>query len=59
MSDNNSAYATLISNISERHRAKDVEPFDDILKTLFNDENKFENRFGKIRNEERLVAVRS
>ena len=31
-SDKNSAYAALISNISERDRAKDVEEFDDILR---------------------------
>ena len=47
MSDKNSAYAALISNISERERerererTKDVEHFDDILRTLINDTNKF------------------
>ena len=30
MSDTNSAYAALISNISERDRTEDVEQFDDI-----------------------------
>ena len=30
----NSAYAALISNISEKDRAKDVEQLDDILRTL-------------------------
>ena len=45
MSDRNSAYAALISNISEKDRAKDVEQFDDIL--FINETNMFENRFGK------------
>ena len=49
MSDNNSASAALISNISEKDRAKEVEQFDDILRTLMNEMNKFENRFGKMR----------
>ena len=34
VSDKNSAYAALISNISEKDRAKDVEQFDDILRTV-------------------------
>ena len=58
MSDNNSAYAALISNISEKDRAKDVEQFDDILRTFTNGMNKFENRFGKIRDEEKMLAVK-
>ena len=58
MSDKNSAYAALISNISERVRAKDVEQFDDILRTFINDTNKFENRFGTIRDEEKMLAVK-
>ena len=41
-----SASAALISNISERDRAKDEEQFDDILRTFINETNKFENRFG-------------
>ena len=45
MSDRNSAYAALISNISEKDRAKDVEQFDDIL--FINETNMFKNRFGK------------
>ena len=53
-----SAYAALISNISEKDRAKDVEQFDDILRTFTNEMNKFENRFGKIRDEERMLAVK-
>ena len=53
MSDNNSAYAALISNISERGRAKDVEQFDFFLRTFINETNKFENSFGKIRDEEK------
>ena len=57
MSDTNSAYAALISNISEKDRGKDVEQFDDILRTFINDMNTFENRFGKIRDEEKMPAV--
>ena len=57
-SDKNSAYAALISNITEKDRAQDVEQFDDILRTLINDMNKFENRFGKIRDEEKMLAVK-
>ena len=58
MSDNNSAYAAPISNISEKDRAKDVEQFDDILRTFTNEMNKFENRSGKIRDEEKMLAVK-
>ena len=58
MSDRNSAYAAPISNISERDRAKDVEQFDDILRTFTNEMNKFENRFVKIRDEEKMLAVK-
>ena len=58
MSDTNSAYAALISNISERDRAKDVEQLDDILRTFINETNKFENRFGTIRDEEKILAVK-
>ena len=58
MSDNNSAYAALIRNISEKDRAKDVEQFDDILRMFTNEMNKFENRFGKIRDEEKMLAVK-
>ena len=47
MSGKNSAYAALISNISEKDRAKDVEQFDDILRTFVNEMNKFENRFAR------------
>ena len=57
MSDTNSAHVALISNISERDRAKDVEQFDDFLRTLINEMNKVENRFGKIRDEEKMLAV--
>ena len=53
-----SAYAALISNISEKDRAKDVEQFDDILRTFTNEMNKFENRFSKIRDEEKMLAVK-
>ena len=50
--------AALISNISENDRAKDVEQFDDILRTFINDTSKFENRFGTIRDEEKMLAVK-
>ena len=53
-----SAFAALISNITERDRAKDVEQFDDILRTFTNEMTKFENRFGKIRDEEKVLAVK-
>ena len=33
--------------------AKDVEQFDDILRTFINATNKFENRFGTARDEEK------
>ena len=55
-SDKNSAYAALISNISEKDRARDVEQFDDILRTFTNEMNKFEGRFVKIRDEEMLAV---
>ena len=58
MSDNNSAYAALISNITEKDRAKDVEQFDDILSTFTNEMNKFECRFGKISDEEKMLTVK-
>ena len=58
MSDNISANAALISNISEKDRAKDVEQFDDILRTFITDMNKFESRFGVTRNEEKMLAVK-
>ena len=54
----NSAYAALTGNICESDRAKDVEQFDDILRTFTNEMNKFENRFGKIRDEEKMLAVK-
>ena len=58
MSDKNSAYAAVISNISGKDRAKDVEQFDEILRTFKNEMNKFEHRFGKIRDEEKMLAVK-
>ena len=58
MSDKKSAYAALISNISEKDRAKDVEHVDDILRTFINEMNKFESRFGAIRDEEKMLAVK-
>ena len=45
-SDRSSAYAALISNISERDRAKEVEQFDDIFRNLINETNKHEGTFG-------------
>ena len=42
MSDENSAYPALIRNISDRDRGKDVEQFDDILRTFVNETIKFE-----------------
>ena len=44
--------------ISETDRAKDVEQFDDILRTFTNEINKFENIFCKIRDEEKMLAVK-
>ena len=58
MSDKSSACAALISNISEKDRAKDVEQFDDILRTFTNEMNKFKNRFGEIWDEEKMLAVK-
>ena len=56
--DRSSTYAALISNISERDRAKDVEQFDDILRNFINETNKHEERFGNIRDEEQILAVK-
>ena len=56
-SDRSSAFAALISNISERDRAKYVEQFDDILRNFINETNKYEGRFGKIRDERKTLAV--
>ena len=58
MSGNNSAYAALISNISQRDRAKHVEQFDDILRTFINETNKFENRFGTTSDEEKMLTIK-
>ena len=57
-SDKKSAYAALISNVSERYRAKDAEQFDGILRTFINETNKFENRLGKTRDEGKMLAVK-
>ena len=46
------------SNISEKDRVKDVEQIDDILRTFTNEMNKFENRCGKSRYEEKMLAVK-
>ena len=58
MSGKNSAHAALISNNSARDKTKDVEQFDDILRTFINETNKFENRIGKIRDEEKMLEVK-
>ena len=58
MVDKNSAYAALISKVSEEDRAKDVEQFDDMLRTFINDTNKFENGFGTIRDKSKMLAVK-
>ena len=57
-SDRSSANAALISNISERDRAKDEGPFDGILRNFINEMNKYEGRFGKIRDEEQTPAAK-
>ena len=57
-SDKKSACAALITNISDKDIVKDVEQLDDILRTFSNDTNKFENRFGKIKDEEKMLAVK-
>ena len=48
MSDKSSACAALISNVSEKDRAKDMVQFDDILKTFTNE----------IMDEEKMLAVK-
>ena len=57
MSDKKSALTMVISNISERNRAKDVEAFDDILKALI-EANKFEDQFGEIRDEKKMLGIK-
>ena len=57
-SDRSWAYAALISNISERDRAKDVEQFDDILRNFINETNKYEGSFGNIRDQEKTLALK-
>ena len=56
MSDNNSAHAAWIRNISERDRATDVEQINDILRTFICETNKFASRFGIITYEEKMFA---
>ena len=56
--DRSSAYAALISNINESDRAKDVEQLDDTLRNVINETNKREGRFWKIRDEEKILAVK-
>ena len=48
----------MISNISEKDRAKDLDHVGDILRTFINEMNKFESRFGAIRDEEKMLAVK-
>ena len=57
-SDRSSAYAALTSSIKERDRAEDVEQLNDILRNSINETNKFEGRFGKLRDEEKTLAVK-
>ena len=45
-------------NISGKDRAGDVEQFDDTLRTFTNEMIKFESRFGKIRDEEKMLPVK-
>ena len=56
-SDRSSAYA-VIGNISERDRAKDVAQFDDILRHIINETNKYEGMFRKTRDREKTLAVK-
>ena len=58
-SDRSSACAAMISNISERDRAKDVAQLDDILRNFINVTNKYEGRFGNIGDEEKILAVKN
>ena len=58
MSDKNSTRAALMSNISERDRAKDVKQVDDFLRTSINETSKFENRFGKMPADKKLMPER-
>ena len=57
-SDKSSLFAAPVSNITEKDRAKDVEQFHDVLRAFKNEMTKFENRFGKIRDEEKVLAVK-
>ena len=51
--------SALISNISERDRAKDLEQLDDIMWTLNDETNRSENRFGTVKDEDRMLAVKN
>ena len=55
-SDNNSACSVDQQHLKDR--AKGVEHFDDILWTFINEMNNFESRFGSIRDEEKMLAVK-
>ena len=49
--DETSAYAALISNLSAKDRAKDVEQFNDILRTFINDTKQVR---GQIRHDQKM-----
>ena len=49
----------MISDISERDRANDVEQFDDTLRAFVIERHEFENRFGKTRDEETCSQSRN
>ena len=57
-SDRSSASAALISNISERGRATNGEQLDDILRNFIVETNMHEGGYAKIRDEEKILAVR-
>ena len=56
-SDKRSAYTAQISNNIERDRARDVEQVDGVRRSFVNEAVKFENRFGKITHEAKMLAV--
>ena len=45
------------SSASERDRAEDARQVDNILRTFINETKKFENRFSKVRDVEKMLAV--
>ena len=48
-SDRISASAALNRNVSDRDRPRDVEHFDNVTRNFINETNKYEGRFGNIR----------